>query len=761
MKFSHINPRFAQNRNLVSFGGLMDFPPAISFGGLMNFPPNNLKFHNSGGGDSFEDPMKCNLRSPMYGNVIVNGGLMNFPDNNLRLDHHGTEANFPPNAFTFLQYGTGVPYGGPMDFLPEDSYHDLKQRHSTSQSPPPPEVSAWDYFNPFTVIDDIFSSDYFEGRYESNFSSIDPNLREVREKEGIPDLEEESEQDLVEEEPTEIELEINNRDNTNVDLGDGSSEAVPLKEDSREGNSEAAPLKDGKDVLLAQEKETTGSHGVPAAQERDPESIVKDTESSSDKSSCLVGEENESRETVEMQEALKQEDASSIRVSSTTFDTHGSRDLMEVLTEIKDAFETAVDQGKDVSVALEAGKLQHQPRSAKLKAFSHRILSFVSPSVATSTSPMYVKLKRSAFGAANKDKAWNGNPEKEACVTSANLSSTLEKLYVWERKLYKEVKVEERLRGIYDKEWKKLKELDDKGAESSKIDATHDSIKKLLPKIKVSVSTVDAISRRIHKLRDEELQSQLNALIHRFMGMWKFMVKCHQKQLKATLEARTHVQLAKASTERNSSIEATQRLEMEILNWAAGFSDWVNTQKAFVKFLNGCLMKCLIQEPEETPDGIAPFSPTRLGAPSIFITCNDWQRAIENVPETEVSKAMHDFASTLHQLHEKLDEERHQRLKVEYLSKLLEKRVKSLCRERGINLDSEGTTEGGIVHADLDSMKNRLDEEKTRHEEAIKQVNDAASQGLRAGLIRVFKALDIFSLAMLKSYEQVRIPNGE
>ena len=74
-------------------------------------------------------------------------------------------------------------------------------------------------------------------------------------------------------------------------------------------------------------------------------------------------------------------------------------------------------------------------------AFSHRILSFVSPSVATSTSPMYVKLKRSAFGAANKDKAWNVTHENEACVTSANLSSTLEKLYVWERKLYKEVKV--------------------------------------------------------------------------------------------------------------------------------------------------------------------------------------------------------------------------------------------------------------------------------------------------------------------------------
>ncbi|KAF5960799.1 hypothetical protein HYC85_002008 [Camellia sinensis] len=72
---------------------------------------------------------------------------------------------------------------------------------------------------------------------------------------------------------------------------------------------------------------------------------------------------------------------------------------------------------------------------------------------------------------------------------------------------------EERLRGIYAKEQKKLKKLDDRGVESSKIDATYNSIKKLLLKINVAVSTVDAISKRINKLRDEELRPRLNELI--------------------------------------------------------------------------------------------------------------------------------------------------------------------------------------------------------------------------------------------------------
>lgn len=38
--------------------------------------------------------------------------------------------------------------------------------------------------------------------------------------------------------------------------------------------------------------------------------------------------------------------------------------------------------------------------------------------------------------------AGNCNPENNDIVESGNLSSTLEKLYLWEQKLYKEVKVQ-------------------------------------------------------------------------------------------------------------------------------------------------------------------------------------------------------------------------------------------------------------------------------------------------------------------------------
>lgn len=56
--------------------------------------------------------------------------------------------------------------------------------------------------------------------------------------------------------------------------------------------------------------------------------------------------------------------------------------------------------------------------------------------------------------------------------------------------------------------------LDAQGAEASKIDATRASIRKLLTKINVCIKAVEAISTRIHKLRDEELLPQLTELVH-------------------------------------------------------------------------------------------------------------------------------------------------------------------------------------------------------------------------------------------------------
>ena len=76
---------------------------------------------------------------------------------------------------------------------------------------------------------------------------------------------------------------------------------------------------------------------------------------------------------------------------------------------------------------------------------------------------------------------------------------------------------EEKHRVVYDKECKKLKYLTKKGAEFSKIEVVSISVGRLLLRINVSVTSIDAISKRIDKLRDEKLLPQLSELIQGYV----------------------------------------------------------------------------------------------------------------------------------------------------------------------------------------------------------------------------------------------------
>lgn len=225
----------------------------------------------------------------------------------------------------------------------------------------------------------------------------------------------------------------------------------------------------------------------------------------------------------------------------------------------------------------------------------------------------------------------------------------------------------------------------------------------------------------------------------------------------------------------DSSLKATLELEVELLNWCTSFNDWINAQKSYVKTLNEWLRRCLKDEREETADGTPPFSPGRLGAPPIFVICNDWNEAMVRIKENEVANAMQDFASNLHQLWERQDEEQRQRAKAEYLSKDFEKRLRTLRMEMGKREQdsvseksalSKIPSESGVsplddLKVDLDSMRKRLEEERTRHKETIKLVHSAASNSLQAGLVPIFEALGNFSAEVLKAHEQVRLQQAE
>ncbi|KAJ6995625.1 hypothetical protein NC653_012465 [Populus alba x Populus x berolinensis] len=506
-----------------------------------------------------------------------------------------------------------------------------------------PAGFAW-RFNPFnTEVDDIYHYyDYYsqENIIGDRAESDDSELRKTREKEGIPDLEDDTDQSILRK--TRYKKKSSEKD-TSVDTG-----ADPKNDDH---------------VQSEQQKESKNT----------PDTAEENAMACSSSRGLIK---------VDQEKAMEEGE--------------------QAVNEIKNAFETSFNYGQEVSILLEAGKLPYQTTGAKFKVFASRLVTLAVPFAISSQHPAFVHSSRSAA------------------------------------KKMKSAKVlEEKLRVSYDKEWKRLKRLDDRGAESSQIDRTQASVKSLLSKIKVPVSAIEAISIRT-KIRDEELQSQVNELIIGLSRMWKLIIKCHKKQLQAIKNAETYVHIAGMHTRKGSRLKATKNLEKETWKWAARFSHYIKTQKAFVSLLNNWLQG-YIPEELKTLDEADRLSPNRIGAPAIFIVCNDWHNAIQNISEDGVYKAIHGFASSLHHLQEKREEERRQRIKTEQLLK-----------------DLEDQFEKDVIVA----MQEMLDEQKATHQEAIKLANDAASDCLGISLPPVFETLESFCLENLNAYEKIRIPNA-
>lgn len=75
----------------------------------------------------------------------------------------------------------------------------------------------------------------------------------------------------------------------------------------------------------------------------------------------------------------------------------------------------------------------------------------------------------------------------------------------------------EKVRIAYDKKCKQLRNQDVKGDDPSAVDKTRAAIRDLHTQIKVSIHSIEAISKRIETLRDEELQPQLVELIQGYV----------------------------------------------------------------------------------------------------------------------------------------------------------------------------------------------------------------------------------------------------
>ncbi|RAL53721.1 hypothetical protein DM860_015449 [Cuscuta australis] len=228
--------------------------------------------------------------------------------------------------------------------------------------------------------------------------------------------------------------------------------------------------------------------------------------------------------------------------------------------------------------------------------------------------------------------------------------STLDKMHLWEKKLYEEVKAGARMRLAYEKKCTQLKNLEEKKASLPSINRTRSAIGDLVAHIKVSMHTVETISKRIEILKDEELQPQLLQLMQGLGRMWKVMADSHQLQKHILEEAKNSA--AKSYSKAPPSFEPHQvgrsvvNLETELRNWRACFETWIISQRSYLHALTGWLLCCLNANPITPKQSFSPGSRFVAAQPA-FNICVQWSRLLDSINELPVLDGIDFFVEGL------------------------------------------------------------------------------------------------------------------
>ncbi|KAG8050363.1 hypothetical protein GUJ93_ZPchr0009g1677 [Zizania palustris] len=591
----------------------------------------------------------------------------------------------PQNSSSYNQYpyGGGSYYGAASPPPPVDVPTSSRGEVTPPPPPSPPAVSTWDFLNPFEAYES-----YYEQPTDAQVSyTPSRSSKDVREEEGIPDLEDED-MEVVKEA-----------------YGDEKHAANGYSGKGKTAKEEGRRSSTGDELPRESKSSEASSSGI--SQEHDVHVVEK----------SVVGEQVQRPEPHQHIAGLPPAGSEKTYV-----------DDAEVVLEIKTQFERASKSAIEVSKMLEVGKMPYYQKSSGFK---------VSAMMICGIPTMEEEILRF---------------EEDKAMGCGNLSSTLQKLYMWEKKLLEEVKVEETMRVLYEQKCEELKMLDEKGAEADKLEATERNIRKLSTKISIAIQVVNTISDKISKLRDEELWPQTCELIEGFMRMWSTMLECHQIQLHAISQAKNIDSMIDGAKFGEDHMDLIKRLELEHLDWITCFASWVNAQKNYVSTLNDWLRKGVTYEPEVTDDGVPPFSPGRLGAPPIFVICNNWAVGVGRISEKEVVEAMQAFASNVLSLWERHRSEQRQ----------------GLMANKGMDRDLR------VMERDEQSMRKALEAQNKKLvlisnrsgvSLSAKVLHDggphAETGSLQLSLKNIFEAMENFTAASANTYKDLHLRSEE
>ncbi|PWA86628.1 hypothetical protein CTI12_AA094430 [Artemisia annua] len=401
------------------------------------------------------------------------------------------------------------------------------------------------------------------------------------------------------------------------------------------------------------------------------------------------------------------------------FITGRAKDFLSCIKDIEDHFIRASKSGNEVSRMLEANKIQVSYTEAKGSSTGSSLSLLTcfrgDTALVLHEPPQTAKVitwKRSLSThpslspkpdtQSNDD---NGNNFiEDLCMIAGSHSSTLDRLYAWERKLYDEVKASECIRKEYDRKCDELRHQFTKDLKPDLIDKTRAVTKDLHSRMTVALHTVNSISRRIEEIRDEELQPQLVELIQGLLGMWKSMLECHHTQY-ITISLASHSNISRTKSQHGETKnQILAEVQHEIEYFGSSFSDLVKCYTLYVESINTWLQNCIIL-PKERAKGRRAFCPWRAVAPPIFVICRNWSAGIQNLPSQKLSDTIKDLLSNVRLLY---DAE-------------LENGQETKNDDVGLNLS--------IIHSSLTKVLDRLtkfSEDSLKMYEDIKQNSETA-----------------------------------
>ncbi|XWS62619.1 hypothetical protein CRYUN_Cryun06bG0026700 [Craigia yunnanensis] len=445
------------------------------------------------------------------------------------------------------------------------------------------------------------------------------------------------------------------------------------------------------------------------------------------------------------------------------------RELLEALKDIVDHFIRAYDSGKDVSRMLEANMVHLQSGLEEIKENSTNLIQAITWHRSTLSKPP--SCKSLVASSSKSSPAWteykNDLFDEYGGMESGSHSLTLGRLYAWEKKLYEEVKAGDSIRKIYERKCSQLRSQDVKGYDELTMDKTRAAIKDLYARILIAIRSAESISKRIQKLREEELQPQIVELLKGLTQTWKVMLESHETQNKILFEVKSFACPTYGKFCNDSHQLATLQLEAELQNWRARFEEYVAAQRAYIEALHGWLTKFLVPEVEFYSRGRNSAAPYGANVPPLLVICYNLLTSMEELPDKAVTFSLKSFSKDVRALWAQQGEEQQQKRKVDGMAKELGRRTMAFQKAETRFLESKLTeyksepemeqrneylTEKG---GQLDMFIKRLEVEREKHHNYMQETQRITLNGFQTGFSTVFESLIEFSKASLNMYNDL------